>query len=259
MNLLLSGIGGLLADYLSKPRRQGSLIATLAPELLAATLRPGDVLLIEGNTRISVAIKYLTQSTWSHAALFVGDGPVPATPGKVLVEADIREGVRAVPLSEYAKMHTRICRPVGLSPGDLQELIAFAVSRIGHRYDLKHVFDLVRYLVPTPPVPVSWRRRMLAFGSGDPSRAICSTLIAQAFQSVRYPILPDVTLEKSDDPACNDCYREVLHIRHYGLFTPRDFDISPYFEVVKPLLLHDFDHRKVVWADDAPAPRPQAA
>lgn len=262
MNLLLRGIGGLLADYLSKPRRQGSLIATLAPELLVASLRPGDVLLIEGNTRVSVAIKYLTQSTWSHAALFVGEGAVPATPGKeprVLVEADIREGVRAVPLGEYAKMHTRICRPVGLSPRELQKLIAFAVSRIGHRYDLKHVFDLARYLVPTPPVPSGWRRRMLALGSGDPSRAICSTLIAQAFQSVRYPILPDVTLEKSDDPACNDCYREILHIRHYSLFTPRDFDISPYFEVVKPLLLHGFDHHKVAWDAAASAPRPLAA
>ena len=36
------------------------------------TLRPGDVLLVEGSSRISTAIKYLTQSTWSHAALFVG-------------------------------------------------------------------------------------------------------------------------------------------------------------------------------------------
>ena len=90
---------------------------------------------------------------------------------------------------------------------------------------------------------------MIAFGSGDPSRAICSTLIAQAFESVRYPILPEVTFEKLDDPACNDCYREILHIRHYSLYTPRDFDISPYFEVVKPTLLQGFDFHRVVWAD----------
>ena len=36
---------------------------------LRRVLQPGDVLLVEGNSRISVAIKYLTQSTWSHAAL----------------------------------------------------------------------------------------------------------------------------------------------------------------------------------------------
>ena len=98
---------------------------------------------------------------------------------------------------------------------------------------------------------------MIAFGSGDPTRAICSTLIAQAFQLVRYQILPEVTLEKSDDPACNDCYREILHIRHHSLFVPRDFDISPYFAVVKPTLIYGFDYRQVTWADKAPALRPK--
>ena len=253
MNALFSKLGHGIAAYLSKPIRQGTQVATHSYEFLAATLRPGDVLLVEGNTRISVAIKYLTQSTWSHATFFVGETALPQTLGaepKVLIEADIQEGVRAVPLNEYQGMHTRICRPVGLSPEDLKKVIAYAVSRIGHRYDMKNVFDLARYLIPTPPVPVRWRRRMIAFGSGDPSRAICSTLIAQAFESVRYPILPEVTFEKLDDPACNDCYREILHIRHYSLYTPRDFDISPYFEVVKPTLLQGFDFHRVVWADE---------
>src|SRR5437879_1098945 len=215
MNALFSKVGHGIAAYLSKPIRQGTQVATHTYEFLAATLRPGDVLLVEGDTRISVAIKYLTQSTWSHATLFVGDKALPQTPGaepKVLVEADIAEGVRAVPLSDYKGMHTRICRPVGLSPEDLKQVIAF--------------------------------------GSGDPTRAICSTLIALAFQTVRYPILPEVTMEKSDDPSCNDCYREILHIRHYSLYTPRDFDISPYFEVVKPTLLQGFDFHRVVWADE---------
>ena len=244
-------MGRRLADYLSSPRR-GAQVATSAPSQLEAALRPGDVLLVDGNTRVSIAVKYLTQSTWSHAALCIGDAlgaPEPGEERRILVEADIREGVRAVPVGAFAGMHTRICRPVGLSKEDLDTVIRFAVSRIGGRYDLKNVFDLARYLIPTPPVPVRWRRRMLAFGSGDPTRAICSTLIAQAFQSVRYPILPKVTLEKSDDPACSDCHREILHIRHYSLYTPRDFDISPYFEVVKPTLAHGFDYRRIAWAE----------
>ena len=251
MNPALQWMGRRLADYLSKPRR-GAQVATSAPSQLEAALRPGDVLLVDGNTRVSVAVKYLTQSTWSHAALCIGDAlgaPKPGEERRILVDADIREGVRAVPVGAFAGMHTRICRPVGLSKEDLETVVQFAVSRIGGRYDLKNVLDLARYLIPTPPVPVRWRRRMLAFGSGDPTRAICSTLIAQAFQSVRYPILPKVTLEKSDDPACNDCYREVMHIRHHSLYTPRDFDISPYFEVVKPSLAHGFDPHRIAWAD----------
>jgi hypothetical protein len=252
MNPLFATLGKRLADYLSAPKRQGSNVATVAPEALSAALRPGDVILVSGNTRISVAIKYLTQSTWSHAALFVGNAlgtPENGGEAKVLIEADISEGVRAVPLSRYTDLHTRICRPVGLSPEEVKKLVSYAVSRIGHRYDMKNVFDLARYLIPTPPVPARWRRRLLALGSGDPSRAICSTLIAQAFESLRYPILPKVTLEESSDPAHKDCSREVLHIRHHSLYTPSDFDISPYFEVVKPSLANGFDHHRVRWAD----------
>ncbi|MGH8631084.1 MAG: YiiX/YebB-like N1pC/P60 family cysteine hydrolase [Burkholderiales bacterium] len=257
MNTLLTKLGAGLAEYLNRPRRQGTQIAIATAEQLAAALRPGDVLLVEGNTRISVAIKYLTQSTWSHAALYVGEAagtPAPGADPKVLVEADMQGGVRAVALSAYSGMHTRICRPVGLPPEDLQKVVDFVVSRIGQGYDLKNLLDLARFLIPTPPVPVRWRRRMIALGSGDPSRAICSTLIAQAFESVGYPILPDVTLEKSADSACYDCYREVLHIRHYSLYTPRDFDISPYFKIVKPTLVGDFDYRQVTWAKHSAAP-----
>ena len=253
MNTILTSLGKWLADYLTEPIRQGAQIASFTPDMVAGALRPGDVLLIEGNTRISAAIKYLTQSTWSHAALFVGDALGPLAPGEepaTLIEADMRDGVRAIPLSEYANLHTRICRPIGLSTRDLEKVIGYVVSRIGHKYDLKNVFDLARYLFPMPPVPLRWRRRMIAFGSGDPSRAICSTLIAQAFHSVHYPILAECSNPvRTDNPECNDCYQESLHIRHYSLFTPRDFDVSPYFQVVKPAVRQDFDYRRVIWED----------
>ena len=90
---------------------------------------------------------------------------------------------------------------------------------------------------------------MLALGSGDPTRAICSTLIAQAFQSVRYPILPQVEQRSANDPLCPLCVEEILHVRHHSLFVPRDFDVSPYFAVVKPTLAAGFDHHALRWAD----------
>lgn len=230
------------------------MVATVAPGLLEATLRPGDVLLVEGESRISMAIKILTQSNWSHAALFVGSGwpggsaePEPLT----LIEADLRAGVRAVPLSAYARMHTRICRPVGLAAQEVEQLVGYVVSRLGQQYDLKNLFDLARYLLPAPPVPLQWRRRMIAFGSGDPSRAICSTLIAQAFQAVHYPILPEVTYQDALDGGGGHCQRELLHIRHHSLYAPRDFDVSPYFEVVKPTLRPGFDPHGLAWEDEA--------
>lgn len=243
-------LGRFLARHLARPRPGHSSLPATTPEDLGAVLQPGDVLLVEGTSRLSTAIKYLTQSTWSHAALYVGDRLGGSA---MLVEADLVEGVRLVPLSLYAGMHTRVCRPVGLRPGDLEALLEFLRARLGGAYDLRNVFDLLRYLVRVP-VPTPMKRRMLALGSGDPTRAICSTLLAQAFESIRYPILP---LVESIPPGHQDAERarrEILHIRSYSLFVPRDFDVSPYFRIVKPRLDEGFDYRALSWSDAAAAP-----
>lgn len=258
MSPILSSVGTALARYLSLPNPRYRPLATSDPRALAAALEPGDVLLVEGNTRFSTAIKYLTQSTWSHAALYVGDaidssGGTSDSP--VLVEVDVVEGVITAPLEKYAGMHTRICRPIGLTPDDCEKVVNYVLARLGQHYDLRNIIDLVRYLVPVPPVPIRWRRRMLVLGSGDPTRAICSTLIAQAFQSVRYPILPNVVRQAAPTPDCNDCVEEVLNIRHHSLFVPRDFDISPYFAIVKPTIARGFDYHALVWGDVGRADR----
>ena len=85
---------------------------------------------------------------------------------------------------------------------------------------------------------------MIAFGSGDPTKIICSALIAQAFDAVRYPILPKITRAGS-----KRAKREILHIRDSSLYMPRDFDISPYFEIVKPTIIEGFDYTALHWAD----------
>lgn len=147
--------------------------------------------MVEGNRRMSRAIKYLTQSTWSHAALFFGwDHGYAIPPAHCLIDADTVEGVRTVAIDDYLKLNTRICRPVGLSNADCHKVITYAMARLSNQYDLSNVIDLARYLIHTPPVSKNHRRRMIALDSGDPTRAICCTLIAQSFQSIYYPILP---------------------------------------------------------------------
>ena len=136
-----------------------------------------------------------------------------------------------------------MCRPVGLTAEDCEKVCAYAIERIGLAYDLKNIIDLMRYLMPLP-VPQRWRRRALALGSSDPTRIICSALIAQAFESVRYPILPRVTRTES-----RVARRDLLEIRHHSLYAPRDFDISPYFAVVKPTIENGFEYKKLHWAD----------
>ncbi len=240
----------MLAKYLSQHSQHGVRVATHSPTLLKTTLKKGDVLLVEGSSRFSVAIKYLTQSTWSHSALYIGDAVDSFDKGekaRLIVEADIQEGIRLMPLSIYYYRHTRICRPVGLTSDQIDKLVDFAVSREGDKYDLKNVFDLARYFIQRPPVPAHWRRRLLAFGSGDPTRAICSSLIAQAFHSVGYPILPDIVSFISSDPDDLGAQKDYAHIRHHSLFAPSDFDLSPYFDIIKPTVEHGFDPSKIIW------------
>jgi hypothetical protein len=248
----LQWLGSMLARFLEKPTADAHVHLPTDPIRLAKALKTGDVLLVEGKRRISAAIKYLTHSNWSHAALYVGGGLGCNAAGEPLlfVEADTVEGVRGVTLSQYAGHHVRICRPSALTEEDCRRVMAYAAGCIGHRYDLRNVLDLARYLIPLP-VPARWRRRMLAFGSGDPTRAICSTLIALAFQSVRYPILPTIEKMPSGDPDCMGCLREQWHIRHHSLFVPADFDVSPFFAVVKPEFEDSFDYCAAPWAEAA--------
>lgn len=249
---LTTALGRWLAHYLNYTNRRYEPFAISNPERLASVLRPADVLLVDGSSHVSTAIKYLTQSTWSHAAMYVGDfrnSGLQVDSALVLIEADLEQGVVAVSLGKYARLNTRICRPVGLSEEECQQVCDYLIERIGLAYDLKNVIDLARYLLPVPPVPVNWQRRMLALGSGDPTRAICSTLIAQGFQLVRYPILPHVEQREQADQRPGDTLREILHIRHYSLFTPRDFDVSPYFRIIKPTLEKAFDYHLLTWSD----------
>lgn len=237
INHLRRFMGRLIASFLTQEiETSPALPVDIAA--LHRLLRKADVVLVEGNLRISSVIKYLTQSTWSHALLYVGEG--------MCIEADILKGVHRFPLEELAPYHIRICRPISLTREDQDNIVARAAARIGVQYDLKHVFDLARYMVPLP-VPRSWRRRAIALGSADPTRAICSTLVAEAFEAVNYPILPEPPPIKALTQAVSAKVSEIHHIHDTGLFTPRDFDISPYFQVIKPDTPHPFNHHNLIW------------
>ena len=89
--------------------------------------------------------------------------------------------------------------------------------------NLHNVFNLARCRRPTPPVP----QRLLSLNSDDLTHAICSALIALAFQPIRCPILPVVdklNRDALDGPAYID---EILRLRHNSLFAPRNFDVLP--------------------------------
>ena len=246
MSMINHKLGKKLATFLSKSQPSYQRFEDISLEDLAFVLEAGDIVLVEGDTRISTAIKYLTQSSWSHACLYVGEHD-SGVRDLTLLEADLLEGVRMVSLEHYSGFNLRICRPVDLQTEDREKLINYAKSKLGHKYDLKNILDLARYLIQKPLVPNRFRRKLLALGSGEPTKAICSTLIAESFQEIDYPILPSIINSE------NAVVREKLYSkRHFTHFTPRDFDLSPYFRVIKPTIERGFNYQDIVLKDPVP-------
>jgi hypothetical protein len=206
---------------------------------LSAVLRPGDVVLVEGNARISQLIMYLTQSSWSHAAMYLGDallrwgGPEAdralerygAEASQLLIESDLKEGVSVVPLSSYLDQNLRICRPTGLTADNQDRVLAEMFLHLGVRYDQRNVFDLTRYLLPFQLIPRRFTRRSLYLGSSNSREVICSALIAKAFYRAGITIQP--LLPQSGAPA------RPSQVRHPSYIMPRDFDLSADFEILK--------------------------
>src|SRR6202007_733773 len=179
---LLDGLNAWITEVLSRPIEGFEPPAAYSADQLGAVLQPGDVLLVEGNLRISSIIKYITQSMWSHVALYVG--PQPDAHGSqtddppVLVEAELGCGVIVSPLSKYMNFHTRVCRPIGLRQADRERVVAHALGRVGHAYDLKNVIDIARHRLSRRSVVTALKRGLRALGSGEPTRTISLWVIA---------------------------------------------------------------------------------
>jgi hypothetical protein len=221
-------------------------------------IRPGDVLLIEGRSRVSSIIRTITQSSWTHAALYIGrliDFEDEQVQDMIRQHIDVKDNVRLIiedlldkgtviaTLSSYRNHHIRICRPIGITPADMHLVINHAIRALGQPYNLRHFLDLARFLLPWSIMPRRWGSSLFRTSTGEPESGICSSLIAEAFTSVQFPILPLVKPDVEHGV-------EMFH-RNPHLFTPKDFDYSPYFEIIKyPLFNPDEPlpyYRRLPW------------
>ena len=69
---LLELIGTQLAKILTKEYIREDAYYKVGIDDVKSTLKPGDVVLVEGQSRVSSAIQFITSSNWSHVAVFIG-------------------------------------------------------------------------------------------------------------------------------------------------------------------------------------------
>jgi hypothetical protein len=250
---------GKLVDWLNHEKEPDeSLLSNFTQ--LGYEIRPGDVVLVEGRSRVSEVIKTITLSRWSHSVLYIGklydiEDPeqrnfvsdhYSSAPGEqLIIEALLGKGTIVAPLSKYEGYHLRICRAKGLHPADAQKVIAHAIRNIGAGYDVRQMLDLARFLFPWSMLPRRWHSSLFEHNAGTPTRTVCSSMLATAFASVHYPILPVIKRDRTGQLR--------FFNRNFRLFTPSDFDYSPYFEIIKyPLLsLNELAlYRHLPWSQD---------
>jgi len=269
----------VLRRHLTKPLRSYEQRIPNSLANLKEQLRPGDVILVEGDQRVSQVIRYLTQSSWSHSALYIGDELRRFKPEQadallarhgaeakhLVIEATVEDGVSCVPVVKYINYNLRVCRPRGLRRPDLDRVFEEVTSQLGRGYNVRHIFELGRYFFPVSLIPRRFRRAALAYGGEATRRVICTTMLARAFAHVGYPIVPRVTLDEVETPHTwlgrlvgrnGHSVRALYSKENPALVTPRDFDLSPYFEIVKfnHLAAGKFDYRRIEWATEEGAP-----
>ncbi len=202
-------------------------------------IKPADVLLIESHTRIGNIIRLVTDSPWTHAVMYIGKladikdlnlremilkhaGEFASE--QLVIESIIGKGTIISPLNKYKDNHIRISRPSYLLAEDIPKIIAYTINRLGSKYSLRHVLDLGRFIFPWRIFPRRWRSSLFQHNMQQPTEDICSSMIADAFLSVDYPILPVILKNKSG-------YEFIP--RNPRLYTPSDFDFSPFFDIIK--------------------------
>jgi hypothetical protein len=222
-------------------------------------VRPGDVILVEGLTRIAQIISAATNSPWTHTALYLGryhdidDAETRKIVEKfyqgdrgdqLILESVLGKGTIVTNLAEYGRDHLRICRPRGLSHQDAQKVLQYAACQLGIDYNLRQSVDLMRLVLPWPIFPRRWRSTLFEVNhGGGATRQICSSLIAEAFHSVKFPILPLII----KDPTKGIQFIQ----RNPRLYAPSDFDFSPYFDIIKyPFISESPQYRNIPWTEE---------
>ncbi len=252
-----------ISNFYTEPTKDDKRAYLCDFDRICHEIIPGDVLLVEGTNRISNIIKKVTQSPWTHAAIYIGrlhsiEDPKlreivrkyyhGSAQRQLLVETIVGRGTLISPISFYKNHHIRICRPTGLSHKDAQTVIGFAIRHVGHTYDTRHFLDLGRFLLASRWfIPRRWKSSLFEKKEDGNKAAedICSSMIAEAFNSVNFPILP---LIRTD----NKQHLEMIH-RNPKLYTPSDFDYSPYFSIIKYPIFHLAGHgpyRDLPWRED---------
>lgn len=201
-------------------------------------LAPCDVLLVSGHSRTDRAFKAIGDSRYARAVLYIGRLHDVADPAlralladylpcqpdtQLIIDARLERGLIVAPLSSIEGRQVRVCRARDLNDKETQDVLRFAIGRIGSGASPSWLALASLALMPWRWLPLQWRTRLFRRWAGDLLQVLSGTVISDAFAFVQFPVLP---LVKEDNGG------RLLRLQPRAA-TAADFDQSPYFEIVK--------------------------
>lgn len=206
---------------------------------LRTVLKPCDVLLVAGHSNVDRTFKVIGDSRFARAVLYIGrlhdvDDPAlralladytPCEPDtQLVIDARLERGLIVEPLSALEGRQIRVCRAQGLSDNETQDVLRYAISRIGAGSSQSWAAVMLLTLLPWRWLPLRWRLSLFRRWAGELARTLSGTVVADAFSFVQFPVLPLVKEDGSGG--------RLLRLQPKAI-TAADFDHSPYFEIIK--------------------------
>ena len=122
----------------------------------------------------------------------------------------------------------------------MDQVIRFAINRLGAHKSSDYLFDLIRFYLPWSFIPLSWRGKLFRRWAGRHTKNVTAAFIAECFGFIQFPVYPLVKIHGEQGIR--------LLRRHPKLCTPNEIDQSPNFEIIKyPFIdFKTYEHERLI-------------
>jgi uncharacterized protein YycO len=132
-------------------------------------LQIGDVVFVRNSGLLSRTIRRVTDSEWSHVAIYLGEGKV--------IDTDAFRNVSIHDLSEFETFHVK--RYEGLTDQEVREIVSYMVERLNEPYDYWQILGF--FLEAVFHYNNAWYMK---------DKYTCGSLIDRAFLSAGIDLVP---------------------------------------------------------------------
>lgn len=136
-------------------------------------MQKGDIIFTYPTNLYGRLIAWATRSPFSHVALYAGDG--------YIIESNAFVRTRQIYRKDFYDEYEIMTHPT-LSEEEREAIVAYAIERIGARYDYLQILAIIIRMITGLHISLF----------DQPHRYICTELIGKAYASIGVSLLPHI-------------------------------------------------------------------